>query len=130
RDHDHIGLETGLAVSLEFCLEIVRHTRHIDSLLRQAGKDRATDQVLAKETALKIQEELLGLAQFGRVNTKEQVRVIGQSAEKIDIDRLLLSMLLDHSLQNGQLRDAHRLILLRPIRIKTEGGKGAIDARL
>ena len=39
-------------------------------------------------------------------------------------------MLLDHSLQDGQLRDAHRLILFPPVRIETEGGKGAIDARL
>ena len=38
-------------------------------------------------------------------------------------------MLLDHSLQNGQLRNAHRLILFPPVRIETKGGKRAIDAR-
>ncbi len=39
-------------------------------------------------------------------------------------------MLLDHPLQDGQLRDARRLILFPPVRIETKGGKRAIDARL
>ena len=34
-------------------------------------------EMLTEETALKIQEKLLGLAQLGRVDTKEQVRMIG-----------------------------------------------------
>ena len=39
-------------------------------------------------------------------------------------------MLLDHPLQDGQLRDTHRLILFPPVRVETKGGKRAIDARL
>ena len=39
-------------------------------------------------------------------------------------------MLLDHSLQDGQLSDARSLILFPPVRIETKGGKRAIDARL
>jgi hypothetical protein len=39
--------------------------------------DGGRREMLTKETALKIQKKLLGLAQLDRVNAKEQVRMIG-----------------------------------------------------
>ncbi len=86
--------------------------------------------MISEQTVPQIDEKRLGLAQFGRMDTEHEISMIGQSAQEIEIDGNFLAMLLDHALQDGQLRDAHHLILLPPVRIKTKRGKGAVDARL
>src|SRR4026209_2926309 len=74
---DHIGFGTRLTGSLQLCLEIVRHARHIVGFLGQTMHYTGCLEVLTEETALKVQKKLLSLAQLSCVNTKEQVRVIG-----------------------------------------------------
>src|SRR5262245_435424 len=75
-DHNRIGIWTWLAYDFKIGLYLVRKSRDINCFLSQAMHDGGLRQMLAKEAALKIQEELLSLAQFGRMYTKQHVRVI------------------------------------------------------
>jgi hypothetical protein len=84
--------------------------------------------VFPELAALQIQKKLLRLAQLGCMNPEQEVSLIGKPSQQIQIDCHMLSMLFHHTLERRQTEDPSRRVLLRPLLIKREDGKRAVDS--